>query len=65
MEHSLAICVALAHYGLRGEEAELLHQWGRLLGVPERLDEAADIYRRHHAGRLWLERVASDRRQLS
>ena len=55
----------LARHGLRGEEAELLHQWGRLLGVPERLDEAAELYRRHHAGRSWLERVEADRRLLS
>ena len=55
----------LARHGLRGEEADLLHQWGRLLGVPERLDEAAELYQRHHAGRPWLKRVAWDRRQLS
>jgi hypothetical protein len=55
----------LARHGLRGEEAELLHQWGRLLAVPERLDESAELYRRHHAGRPWLERVEADRRRIA
>jgi tetratricopeptide (TPR) repeat protein len=54
----------LARHGLRGEEAELLHEWGRLLGAPERLDEAAELYRRHHAGSVWLERVEADRRRV-
>ena len=54
----------LARHGLRAEEAELLHEWGRLLAVPERLDEAAESYRRHGAGAFWLERVAADRRRL-
>jgi DNA-binding SARP family transcriptional activator/tetratricopeptide (TPR) repeat protein len=56
--------VVLERHGLPGDEADLLHQWGRLLGAPERLDEAAELYRRHHAGRVWLDRVAADRRQL-
>jgi DNA-binding SARP family transcriptional activator len=55
----------LARHGLRGEEAELLHEWGRLLEAPERLDEAAGLYRRHLAGPLWLERVEADRRRIS
>ena len=55
----------LGRHGLRGEEAELLHQWGRLLAAPERLDEAAELYRRHGAGRLWLDRVAADRSILA
>ena len=54
----------LARHGLRGEEADLLHEWGRLLAAPDPLDEAAEVYRRHHAGRVWLERVATDRRLL-
>ena len=54
----------LERHGLRGEAAELLHQWGRLLSVPERLDESAELYRRHHAGRAWLERVEADRRRI-
>ena len=55
----------LARHGLRGEEAELLHEWGRLLEAPERLDEAAELYRRHDAGRFWLDRVEADRRRIS
>jgi hypothetical protein len=54
----------LARHGLRAEEAELLHEWGRLLAVPERLDEAAETYRRHGAAAFWLDRVAADRRRL-
>jgi hypothetical protein len=54
----------LQAHGLAGDEADLLHHWGRLLASPERLDEAADVYTRHGAGRLWLERVAADRRRL-
>jgi len=54
----------LAHHGLAGEEADLLHEWGRLLEAPERLDEAAELYRRHHAGSVWLERVEADRRRV-
>jgi hypothetical protein len=50
----------LARYGLVAEEAELLHQWGRLLAAPERLEEAAALYRRHDAGRLWRDRVAAE-----
>ena len=50
--------------GSAASEADLLHQWGRLLAAPERLDEAAELYRRHDAGRVWLERVDADRRRL-
>jgi tetratricopeptide (TPR) repeat protein len=50
----------LARYGLVVDEADLLHQWGRLLAAPERLEEAAELYRRYNAGRLWLDRVAAD-----
>jgi hypothetical protein len=49
---------------LAGEEADALHQWGRLLAAAERLDEAAALYRGHGAGRLWLARVEADRRAL-
>ena len=52
----------LGRHGLPVDEADLLHQWGRLLAKAERLDEAAELYRRHRAGRLWLERVAADQR---
>ncbi|MET0684966.1 MAG: AAA family ATPase [Solirubrobacteraceae bacterium] len=54
----------LRAHRLVGEEADLLHQWGRLLDAPERLDEAAALYREHGAGALWLERVDADRRRL-
>jgi DNA-binding SARP family transcriptional activator/tetratricopeptide (TPR) repeat protein len=54
----------LERHGLQGELADLLHQWGRLLSVCERLDEATELYRRHEAGRVWLERVEADRRRL-
>jgi DNA-binding SARP family transcriptional activator/tetratricopeptide (TPR) repeat protein len=46
----------LRRYRLVAEEAELLHAWGGVLAVPERLGEAAELYRRHGAGSLWLER---------
>ncbi len=55
--------VLVAHR-LAGEEADLLHQWGRALALPERLDEAAEAYRSSGAGRLWLDRVEADRRAL-
>jgi tetratricopeptide (TPR) repeat protein len=54
----------LAAHKLRSEEAELLHEWGRLLEAPGRLDEAAELFRRHGAGRFWLDRVAAERRRL-
>jgi tetratricopeptide (TPR) repeat protein len=54
----------LAGHGLAGDEADILHQWGRSLAAPERLDEAAAILRRHGAGELWLQRVAADRRRF-
>jgi DNA-binding SARP family transcriptional activator/tetratricopeptide (TPR) repeat protein len=50
----------LAAHDLAGDEADLLHQWGRVLAAPDRLHEAAELYRRHGAGSLWLERIASD-----
>jgi tetratricopeptide (TPR) repeat protein len=54
----------LAAHKLRSEEAELLHEWGRLLGAPDRLDEAGELLRRHGAGSFWLGRVAADRRRV-
>jgi hypothetical protein len=51
-------------YGLRGDEADALQQWGRALvsagadaAASKKLDEALEIYRRHDAGIAWLERV--------
>ena len=52
----------LSRYRLVVENADLLHEWGRLLAAPERLEEAVALYRSHGAGRLWLERAAADRR---
>jgi uncharacterized protein YmfQ (DUF2313 family) len=46
----------LRRHAAYGEETEVLYEWGRLLGLPERLDEAAERYRERGAGRLWLER---------
>ena len=57
-----ALEVLRAHR-LAGDEADALHQWGRLLEVPERLDEAEERYRACGAGALWLDRVAADRRR--
>lgn len=55
-------------YGAPFEEAETLHHWGRaLLGLGDRLqamkklDAATEIYRRHSAGKRWIERVRADR----
>ena len=64
-ERGFADARAVLHrHGGYGEEADLLHQWGRLLGAVERLDEAAQLYRRRDAGRVWLERIEADRRLL-
>ncbi|HYI20889.1 MAG TPA: hypothetical protein VD836_19385, partial [Solirubrobacteraceae bacterium] len=54
----------LRRHRLAGEEADLLHQWGRTLELPERLEEAAEAYRGHGAGRLWTDRVEADLRAL-
>ena len=54
----------LRRHRLAGEEADLLHQWGRTLELPERLEEAAEAYRGHGAGRLWIDRVEADLRAL-
>ena len=51
----------LRRYGLVGEQAECLHEWGRATGVVERLDEALELYRRHGAGAPWIERVEAGR----
>lgn len=57
----------LQRYGLAGEQAECLHEWGRALaragdssGAAERLGEALGLYRRHGAGAAWIERVEVD-----
>jgi DNA-binding CsgD family transcriptional regulator len=52
-------------YGLPWEDADALICWGRALvaagqrgAAGEKLDAAADVYRRHGAGLLWLDRIA-------
>ena len=51
----------LGSYGLVGEQAECLHEWGRATGSLERLDEALELYRRHGAGAAWIQRVEAER----
>jgi tetratricopeptide (TPR) repeat protein len=46
-------------YRLPGAHAELMHAWGRAVGDASKLEEAADILRRHGAGSPWLERVSA------
>lgn len=63
-------CATLDRHRLRGDQADALHQWGRVLAragaaeAPEKLDAALELYRGHGAGDAWLERVAADRRGL-
>jgi DNA-binding SARP family transcriptional activator/tetratricopeptide (TPR) repeat protein len=47
----------LERYGLVGERAECLHEWGRATGAAERLELALELYRAHGAGAAWIERV--------
>ncbi len=56
------------HYQVPFEEAEALHYWGRAMiaagdrGMAlEKLDAAAEIYRRHGAGERWIEAIQTDR----
>jgi ATP/maltotriose-dependent transcriptional regulator MalT len=58
----------LERYGLAGERAECLHEWGRAVlragdpaGAGERLAEAREIYLRHGAGDAWLQRLEPER----
>ena len=58
-------------YRLPGDEADVLHEWGRALGragegaaAAEKLEEALEILRRHDAGPPWVERVAADRNRF-
>ena len=51
----------LERYGLVGERAECLHEWGRALGSAARLSAARELYRRHGAGAAWIERVEDER----
>lgn len=60
---------ALRDYRLVADEADCLHQWGIALlragaasRAAEHLVAAAEIYRRHGAGAVWLERVERDTR---
>jgi DNA-binding SARP family transcriptional activator/tetratricopeptide (TPR) repeat protein len=50
------------------DQADALHAWGRALvragsgpAAAAKLDQALEIYRRHGAGAVWLERVEADR----
>jgi tetratricopeptide (TPR) repeat protein len=51
----------LGRYGLVGEQAECLHDWGRATGDASRLAEAVELYRRHGAGAAWISRVEDER----
>jgi tetratricopeptide (TPR) repeat protein len=55
-ERFVAARDVLRRHAAFAEETEVLYEWGRLLGLGERLDEAAERYRDRGAGRLWLER---------
>lgn len=55
-------------YSCVWDEAEALHLWGRaLLNAEERMraiekfDAALEVYQRHGAGAIWLERVLADK----
>jgi tetratricopeptide (TPR) repeat protein len=50
----------LGRFGLVGERAECLHEWGRAVGSASRLEEALELYRRHGAGPPWIERVEDE-----
>jgi hypothetical protein len=57
----------LRHFKLVADEADALHQWGLALAragersrATEKLELAADIYRRHAAGAVWLKRLKAD-----
>lgn len=56
-------------YSLPWDEAEALHLWGRALlrarrrgAALEKLDAAIDLYRRHGAGRRFIDRVEADKK---
>jgi hypothetical protein len=51
----------LGRYGLVGERAECLHEWGRATGSRERIEEAVELYRRHGAGPAWIKHVEDER----
>ena len=55
----------LARHGLRGEEADAPAPVGPpARRRPSDSTRRPQLYRRHDAGRLWLERVAADRRRF-
>lgn len=63
-----AALASFDRYRLRGDEADALHQWGRVLarggdrGAAEaKLEGAQAIYREHGAGPVWLDLVAASR----
>jgi ATP/maltotriose-dependent transcriptional regulator MalT len=65
-QSSFARAIAVfRHYHLPWDEAQAMECWGIMLIKAgdstvgdRRLDAAASIYRRHGAGRLWLQRLA-------
>jgi DNA-binding CsgD family transcriptional regulator len=61
----------LRRYTLPWDEAEALHLWGRALrgtrrrtAAVEKLDAAIDIYRRHSAAQLLIDRVEADKKRV-
>ena len=68
-ERFAAAEATLIRYGLVGERAECLHEWGRALaragdapGATDKLAAARELYRAHGAGSRWLERLDADLR---
>jgi DNA-binding SARP family transcriptional activator/tetratricopeptide (TPR) repeat protein len=63
-ERFASALATLREHRLVADQADCLHQWGLALArsgdaslARDKLGEAAHIYRRHGAGRVWLERV--------
>jgi len=63
---------AFAAHRLPFDEADALHMWGRGLleagdagAARTRLEQALELFERHHAGPVWRERVQGDLRRLA
>jgi DNA-binding SARP family transcriptional activator/tetratricopeptide (TPR) repeat protein len=63
-ERFAAAEATLARYGLVGERAECLYEWGRALADAEKLAAARALYLNAGAGAAWLERVEGDARNV-